>query len=40
MLMAVSGTYTQNYCIYCYYAVCASEISAISDKGMKTNIET
>ena len=32
------GTYSQNYAIYCSYAVCASEFNAISDEQIKTNI--
>ena len=33
------GTYSQNYSIYCSYAVVASEFDAISDERIKTNIE-
>ena len=32
------GGYTNNYSIYCSYAVCASEFNAISDIRIKTNI--
>ena len=32
------GSYTNNYSIYCSYAVCASEFNAISDERIKTNI--
>ena len=32
------GGYTNNYSIYCSYAVCASEFNAISDERIKTNI--
>jgi len=33
------GTYTQNYSIYCSYAILGSEFNAISDSRIKTNIE-
>ena len=35
----VTGTYTQNYSIYCSYAILGSEFNAISDSRIKTNIE-
>ena len=33
------GTYSQNYSIYCSYAVIASEFDAISDERIKMNME-
>ena len=37
--MALACTYTQNYAIYCSYAICASEFNSISDERIKKYIE-
>ena len=38
-LVGGPGTYTQNYSIYCSYAICASEFNVISDEHIKKYIE-